>query len=366
MHIQKCYSKIRLFKTGKGVEILLNISGKTKLVFNTFMKLILAIVVSCAVMFSMLFMLYKPTYEVRLGEELLGYVSDKVSVQEQINDFVQKGDKENVGYVILKEEPTYEFNFVKNDTYVNDDEIVAKVIDTCDVYYRVYGVNVDNEEKFVVDTVKEAQEIVDRINEQQKDYQKQSVIEISEKFVQTYALPEDVEVAVNDINKTLKDNNDTYVKEHTVKKATSYAAPTSYVVPEEILLAMKNENESLEFRSPLNGGIVTSRYGLRTRNNHKGIDIAAPTGTPIYAAEDGIVTFSGWYSGYGNLVKIQHANGYETYYGHCSKLACTAGDTVSKGDLIAYVGSTGISTGPHVHFEVRVNGVNYNPEPFIY
>ncbi len=349
---------------------MLNITGKTKLVFSTLIKLILAVVISCVVMFSMLFVLYKPTYEVKLGGETLGYVSDRADVQKQINDFVENGDKENVGYVILKEEPTYEFSFVKKDTYMNDTEIVAKVIDTCEVYYRVYGVNIDDEEKFVVDTVKEAQEIADKINEEQKDYQKKSTVEISEKFVQEYALPEDIEVAVNDINKTLKENNDEYVKSQ-VKKVTtaysSYSSASSYTIPEEILLAMQTENGSLNFSHPLNAtGVITSRYGLRSRNNHKGIDIGAPTGTPIYAAEDGIVTYSGWYYGYGYLIKVQHANGYETYYGHCSKLACNAGDTVSKGTLIGYVGSTGNSTGPHLHFEVRVNGTNYNPEPFIY
>lgn len=347
---------------------MLNISGKTKLIFSTFFKLILAVVISCVVMFSMLFVLYKPTYEVKLGDNVLGYISDKTSVQKQITEFLQNGDKDNVGYVILKEEPSYGFSFVKKDTYVNDDEVIAKVIDECDVYYRVYGVNVNDEEKFVVDTIKEAQEIVDKINEEQKDYKKKGNIEISEKFVQAYNAPEDIQVAVNDINKALKDSNDEYVKSQQVtKKTTSYAAysSSSYTVPDEVLLAMQTANGNLNFRNPLNTGIVTSRYGLRSRNNHKGIDIGAPTGTPIYAAEDGIVTYVGWYYGYGNLVKVQHANGYETYYGHCSAFNCSAGDTVSQGDLIAYVGSTGNSTGPHLHFEVRMNGVNYNPEAFI-
>lgn len=348
---------------------MLNISGKTKLVLNTFVKLILAVVISCVAMFSMLFIMYKPTYEVKIGEEVLGYISDKAGVQKQISEFMQNGDKENVGYVILKDEPTYEFNFAKKDTYVNDDDIVAKVIAKCDVYYRVYGVNVDDEEKFVVDSVKEAQEIVDKINDEQKNYQKKSEVEISEKFVQEYTLPEDVEVAVNDINKAIKNKNDEYVKSLTKTVNVSYGANTvvgsSYTVPDEILFAMKNSNEQLDFMVPLSSYVVTSRYGIRSRDNHKGIDLAAPSGTPIYVAEDGIVTFAGWYYGYGYLVKVQHANGYETYYGHCSSFNCKAGDTVNKGDLIAYVGSTGISTGPHCHFEVRVNGVNYNPEPFI-
>ena len=133
---------------------MLNISGRTKLVFSTLMKIVIAIVIACVAMFSMLFALYIPAYEVRLGGEQIGYVANKSEVQTQIADFVQKGDKENVGYVILNEEPTYQFTFVKKDTYVNDAEVVAKVIDTCDVYYRVYGVNVDGEEKFIVDMLK--------------------------------------------------------------------------------------------------------------------------------------------------------------------------------------------------------------------
>ena len=349
---------------------MLNITGKTKLVFRTFNKLIVIMVLSCVVMLSMLFIMYKPTYEVKLAGESLGYISDKASVQKQINDFVQNGDKENVGYVILKEEPTYEFSFVKKDTSVNDTEIVAKVIDACDVYYRVYGVNVDDEEKFVVDTVKEAQEIVDKINEGQKDYQKKSTIEVAEKFVKEYTLPENVEVAVNDIATTLKDNNDAYLKSQIKRVNTAYSAysgASSYTIPDEILLAMQTENGSMSFTHPLNAaGVITSRYGIRSRGNHKGIDIGAPTGTPIYAAEAGIVTYAGWYYGYGYLIKVQHANGYETYYGHCSSIVASAGQSVEKGTLIGYVGSTGNSTGPHLHFEVRVNGTNYNPEPFIY
>lgn len=338
-------------------------SGKTKLVFNAGMKIIVAVVLSCVVMFSMLFLLFTPTYEVKMENEMVGYISNKARVQKQINEFLQNGDRENVGYVILKEEPTYEFKFVKKDTTIDEDAVVAYIEDKCDIYYRVYGVNVNNEEKFVVDTLKEAQEIADKINEEQKDYQKKGTIEISEKFVQEYTLPEDVEVAVNSISENLKNANDEYVK--SIKKQTvSYAAST-YVVPDEILLAMIDENRSLVFRNPLDNGIVTSRYGMRSLGNHKGMDIAASTGTPIHVAEDGIVTFVGWSGGYGNLVIVQHGNGYETYYGHCSAFNCDAGDTVSKGDVIALVGSTGRSTGPHVHFEVRVNGENYDPEPFI-
>jgi len=118
-------------------------------------------------------------------------------------------------------------------------------------------------------------------------------------------------------------------------------------------------------------GTITSRFGLRqataiVSGNHKGMDIGAPNGTPILAAADGTVTYSGWMSGYGNLVIISHGNGIQTYYGHCSKLYVSEGETVSAGETIAAVGSTGNSTGNHLHFEIRKNGTQINPQKYLY
>lgn len=118
------------------------------------------------------------------------------------------------------------------------------------------------------------------------------------------------------------------------------------------------------FRYPLRG-FITSRYGQRWGRLHTGIDIAASTGSPIYAADGGTVIFSGWESGYGYLVKIDHKNGYVTYYGHASKLLVKVGDKVYKGQKIALVGSTGNTTGPHLHFEVRKDGVPVNPASYL-
>ena len=120
------------------------------------------------------------------------------------------------------------------------------------------------------------------------------------------------------------------------------------------------------FRWPISGRI-TSRFGGRSSpggigsTNHQGIDIAGPYGTPVYAADGGTVTYSGWMGGYGYLVEINHGNGYVTRYGHNSSLTVSVGDHVYKGQQIARVGSTGNSTGNHCHFEVRYNGVARNP-----
>lgn len=112
-------------------------------------------------------------------------------------------------------------------------------------------------------------------------------------------------------------------------------------------------------------GIITSRYGRRWGELHTGIDIAVPRGTTVKAADSGVVSFAGWNGGYGYCVIINHTNGYQTLYGHNSKLSVKVGQEVSKGQKIAASGSTGRSTGPHVHFEVRKNGVAQNPSSYL-
>ena len=118
-------------------------------------------------------------------------------------------------------------------------------------------------------------------------------------------------------------------------------------------------------------GEVTSSFGWRSSpwgggsELHPGMDIANSIGTPIFATADGVVEQSGWSGGYGNIVQIDHGNGIETIYGHNSSLLVSAGQSVKKGQIISYMGSTGRSTGPHVHYEVRVNGTAVDPIRFM-
>jgi murein DD-endopeptidase MepM/ murein hydrolase activator NlpD len=113
---------------------------------------------------------------------------------------------------------------------------------------------------------------------------------------------------------------------------------------------------------PMRTGMVTSRYGPRWGKMHKGTDISAPYGSPILAAGQGKVIFSGWETGYGKLVIVDHGKGIKTKYGHCSSLMVAVGQAVQQGQIIGHVGSTGHSTGPHLHYEVVRDGMNHNPE----
>ncbi len=126
--------------------------------------------------------------------------------------------------------------------------------------------------------------------------------------------------------------------------------------------------EKMFLRTPVKFGKLTSSFSIRRFHpvskkykRHTGIDYGARPGTPIFATAGGRVVFAGWQTGYGKLVIIKHPNGYRTYYGHCSRLDVKKGTRVKQGQTIARVGKTGIATGPHVHYEVRIKGVPINP-----
>lgn len=128
---------------------------------------------------------------------------------------------------------------------------------------------------------------------------------------------------------------------------------------------------SVPSRMPLEQARVSSSYGmrdhpvLRKRARHNGIDLAAPSGTPIYATADGIVERANYFGSYGNYIQIGHGNAIETRFAHLSRIVVKDGAQVRKGDLIGFVGSTGRSTGPHLHYEVRIDGSPVDPRPFM-
>ncbi|WP_029935786.1 M23 family metallopeptidase [Thiomicrospira pelophila] len=122
-------------------------------------------------------------------------------------------------------------------------------------------------------------------------------------------------------------------------------------------------------RNPINYTRISSRFQrgrhhpvLQETRDHRGVDYAAPTGTPIYAAGDGVISYKGWNGGYGKKVVIKHAGRYETVYAHLSRYGkAKRGQSVKQGDIIGYVGKTGLATGPHLHYEFRINGVHRDP-----
>lgn len=338
---------------------MLRISGRKKILINVITKILISVLFGFSMLASLMFLRYKPVYKVSINNVDSGYITSKNAMEKGINDFILNGDAENVAYVIMNATVDYEMMLVKKDTILEDDKILANVKDSCDVYYKVYAIKVGDEEKCIVENLEDAETMKNSINEQQKNFTKQTEVEIIEKNVLEYDKVEDIEVAVADIMAPLQEENDNIIKIRT--QLTS-----SKTVSKELLQALKENLTDLNFIKPVEGGVITSRYGWRSTGYHYGLDIGIKLGTPIYACEAGVVTYSAWCGNYGYLIKVQHTGGYETYYAHCSKLVADVGDEVNQGDLIAYVGSTGRSSGPHVHLEVRYEGKTLDPEIFVY
>ncbi|RPF71453.1 M23 family metallopeptidase [Aurantiacibacter spongiae] len=137
------------------------------------------------------------------------------------------------------------------------------------------------------------------------------------------------------------------------------------------IIAAPRASLAIPSRMPVDGVQLTSGYGmrdhpiLRRRARHNGVDLAAASGTPVFATADGMVGKAQYFGSYGNYVQIEHGGDMETRYAHLSGYTVSAGQHVNKGDLIGYIGSTGRSTGPHLHYEVRVDGEPVNPIPYM-
>ena len=142
-------------------------------------------------------------------------------------------------------------------------------------------------------------------------------------------------------------------------------------VLETMMMSNKLQKKVIPSGRPISRGWMSSYYGMRNdpfsgkREHHKGIDFAGKDGSPVSVVASGVVTWASERYGYGNLVEVNHGNGFVTRYGHNKKILVKVGDKVSKGDKLALMGSTGRSTGPHVHFEVIKNGRNVNPSKYV-
>jgi murein DD-endopeptidase MepM/ murein hydrolase activator NlpD len=142
-------------------------------------------------------------------------------------------------------------------------------------------------------------------------------------------------------------------------------------VLESLLMSRSLDERVMPSGRPVEDGWLSSKYGKRNdpftgkQEFHKGLDFAGKKGSEVVVVGDGVVTWSGKRSGYGNMIEVSHGNGYVTRYGHNQKNLVNVGDTVRKGQQIALMGSTGRSTGPHVHFEVMHDGKTVNPVKYI-
>ena len=189
--------------------------------------------------------------------------------------------------------------------------------------------------------------------------------QLQQQSVTTARLKENKGALAAAINRLDQDSDN--ITELILEKVAAAQAADSKMAREEALRAARVSGKMMD---PVQGPI-TSQFGNRFHpvlgysRFHSGTDFGVDTGTPIQAAETGIVIFAGWYGGYGNAVILDHGGGLTTLYGHASRLNVSEGETVKKGDAIAAVGTTGLSTGPHLHFEVRLNGEPVDPMNYL-
>ncbi len=311
-------------------------------------KLITLLTVSSIIIIAIIMAVYKPIYSVTLNGEMIGYSENKAALQKKLLQYQENGEDGDDAAFINIDRADYKLCFLKRGIETNDEEIYQKVIATAVPYYKFYSVAVSGEEKVYVASLEEAKSIINKLVE--KDSKNANNLSIQTKY--ETAKKEFTEVA-------------TAVTELYENKITPEIARNMGRVARASSGGTTRKQIPIQFVKPIRASI-TSRFGARWGTTHKGLDFGAATGTPIKAAAEGTVTFSGWNSGgFGYLVIISHGNGVQTYYGHCSELDCKVGDYVYQGDVIAKVGNTGDSYGSHLHFEIRVNDVAYNPEYYI-
>lgn len=309
-------------------------------------RIVILISIACFIIIGILAFFYKPAYMVTYNGDFIGYSDSKSKLQEKINDFIENGDgnSSNIAYVQITSMPKYELTFLKRNISTNDDDIYKAITSTGVTYYNYFAIQLNGEDKYFVSTYSEAEDVVNKLKE--KNSNNIDNIKIMEKYNTELASFTNTDECVSAL----------YEEKKSVKPAyTGTNNSSTYIA-----------SLGISFVEPVQG-MLTSGFGVRRRDNHKGLDIANSMGTPIRATASGTVTYAQYNSGgYGNLVIISHGNGVQTYYGHCSKLYVTAGQTVSQGEVISAMGSTGISTGSHLHWEVRINGVAQNPRNYLY
>ena len=316
--------------------------SKRKLKFYTkeTLKFLNITLIAFGFIIAIILIKYKPMYEVKLSGEKLGYIKNKEALNELISNNIENYQSKNVEKVELSENPEYELKLVEKTKETNESDIIIALQKELDITYKYYEI-VSNED------------VIEKVD--------------------TFEIAEQV---VNDIKKISNGKQVLTINEKTTKNIEEMNTYTLEVAKENII--KKLDIDTTEAISNINGikvatlpisGTISSRYGAVSSirsSAHTGLDIAASIGTPIKVVADGTVKSATYSGSYGNLVKVDHGNGVETWYAHTSKMYVTAGKEVKAGDVIATVGNTGNSTGPHLHLEVRINGQHINPQKYLY
>lgn len=300
---------------------------------------------------------YKPTVKAYIDGKFVGYFSSEQQFDEVYNDLVT--EKQNIDSnvkVYLESEPTFETSYTR-DSLIAKQNVYTNLRAEIKTEYTVYEVAVDGENKMKFDNKDEANKYAENLKSEVSKLN----VEVKEEKVEDKGEITTVERADSILKDIVDRNKPVETPKATVSNTTN--TTSNYNVKTAATIGATSV--------PATGGGVWPTVNRRVNchymgySGHTGIDLGGAVGTAIYAYKSGTVTFAGWGSGYGLHIKIDHGNGMTTYYAHCSELFASVGQQVSEGQMIAKIGMTGYTTGPHLHFEVRLNGVPVNPYPYI-
>ena len=353
------------YKKGECIYIL---NKRIKYYTKEMCKLISILLFSVLIVISVLFIKYKPAYVVTFDGENLGYVNNKEDIDSAIDNYINNREG-CIADIYIEERPEYEFKFIDNAIQTSEEEILLAVKDSSVITYRTFAIKLNGETKDYVESFEQAESIVASLKEQ---YAKQIEIDLTIEEIYTEETLNIVEVetamaeigGVLDVKVQEKKEAEAAAKKAAAKKAKTYTSRGTNATR----MSSEKVDLGISFIKPISG-TITSRFGaiskIRT-SAHKGLDIAAPKGTKIKAAAGGTVTHASTDKSLGKYVIISHGNGVVTCYAHCSALYVSVGQNVGQGDTIAAVGSTGNSTGNHLHLEIRKDGVALNPQHYLY
>ena len=295
---------------------------------------------------------YKPAVKAYLNGKFIGYFSDEQQFDEVYNDLVT--EKQSIDpnvKVYLDYEPTFETSYIR-DSVIADQNVYTNLRAEVKTEYTIYNVAVDGENKMTFNTQDEAnkyaEDLKSEVSKLNTEVKIEKVAELGEMTSTERA---------DSILKDIVDRNKPVVTPQTTTYATNTYVQTAPTIGDTTVAATGSG-----VWPTVNRRVNCEFMGYA---GHTGIDLGGAVGTAIYAYRSGTVIFAGWGTGYGLHVKIDHGDGMTTYYAHCSELLVSVGDQVSEGQMISKIGMTGYTTGPHLHFEIRLNGVPVNPYPYI-
>lgn len=298
---------------------------------------------------------YKPTVKAYVDGKFVGYFSSEQQFDEVYNDLVT--EKQNIDSnvkVYLESEPTFETSYTR-DSLIAKQNVYTNLRAEIKTEYTVYQVAVDGENKMRFDTQDEA----DKYAESLKSEVSKLNVEVKAEKVEEKGEITTIERADSILKDIVDRNKPVETPKATISRNTINKAN---VMTAETIGATSVQATGGGVWPSVNRRVNCHYMGY---SGHTGIDIGGAVGTAIYAYKTGTVTFAGWGNGYGLHIKIDHGNGMTTYYAHCSELFASVGQQVTEGQMIAKIGMTGYTTGPHLHFEIRFNGVPVNPYPYI-